>query len=150
MKATTLVLLSLFVSSAVFAGAWGDGGFENDAALDWVSECTESGDVSPVTRALNDALKAEYIEAPEGSAAIVAAEVIAAALGKPNPKLPSELRAWVKRQQAANLVQLAPLAKKALVRIQDPEVSELKQLWSEGKPNNWPAAIAELSSRLGK
>jgi len=150
MKTISLVLLTLLASSAVHAGAWGEGSFENDDALDWITECTQSKGIASVARALDAALKSEYVEAPEGSAAIVAAEVVAAALGKPSTKLPPELRAWIQRQQPDKLAQLAPTAKKVLVRIQDPNVSELKQLWSEGKQNKWPAAIAELSARLGK
>jgi hypothetical protein len=150
MKTIPLVLLTLLVSSFAHAGAWGESSFENDDALDWVAECTQSKGIAPVTRVLDKALKAEYIEAPEGSAAVVAAEVVAAALGKPSAKLPPELRAWIQRQQPDKLAQLAPIAKRVLVRIQDPKVSELQQLWSEGKQSKWPAAIAELSARLGK
>ena len=150
MKAASLVILSLLVSSTTFAGAWGTGSFENDDALDWVADCTDAKDIAPVARALSAVMKSEYIEAPDGSAAVAAAEVIAAALGKPSPNLPSELRTWTQKHLSDKLAQLAPLAKKALVRIQDSEISELKQLWSEGDSKKWAAAIAELSSRLGK
>jgi hypothetical protein len=148
MKVVPLLLLTLFASFAAQAGVWGAGSFENDYALDWAAQCAHSTDIGAVTRAFDGVLKSERIEAPEGSAAVVAAEIVAAALGKPSANLPKELRAWIQRQPQDKLSQLAPLAKKALVRIQDAKVSELQQLWSESKQNKWPAAIAELSGRL--
>jgi hypothetical protein len=150
MKTTLPLLLCLLLLSTAQAGAWGEGSFENDDALDWVARCTQSSGIALLSLTLNAIVEAEYIEAPDGSAAVAAVEVVAAALGKPSTKLPAELRAWIQRQSADKISQLAPLAKKALGRIQDPKVSELKQLWSEGKPNKWNAAIAELSARLGK
>ena len=149
----TLIALLLLISLATtaFAGAWGEGSFDNDDALDWAAQCTQSNSIEPVRLALLAVLDANnYIEAPLGSAAIAAAEVVAAALGRPSSKLPPIIQSWVHRQPIEKLSQLAPLARKALARIQNAKVSELQQLWSEGKPNNWPVVIAELESRLGK
>ena len=150
MKPPWLVSLVLLLSLEAHAGAWGEGSFENDDALDWATECSDSKDTAPVARALNAVLKSEYIEAPEASAAIAAAEVVAAAIGKPSANIPSELRGWIHRQPPQKLVQLAPLAKKALVRIQDPAVSELTQLWSEGKPNKWPVVMKAGMTRCSR
>ena len=150
MKSLTALLLSFLVAASVYAGAWGDGSFENDDALDWVAECTNAKSIEPVTLALESVLKGGYIEAPQGSAAIAAAEVVAAAIGKPSLKFPPELQAWVRRMPTKKLMQLVPTAQKALARINDKKLSELKQLWAEGKPNNWSAVILELESRLGK
>jgi hypothetical protein len=145
-----LIILSLFVATWAYAGAWGDGSFENDDALDWVAECTRSRDIIPVRRALESVLNVSYIEAPQASEAIAASEVVAASLGKPSPKLPPELKTWLRHQRLAQISQLAPLAKKALARIRDPKISELWQLWSEGKLNKWPSVISELEKRLEK
>ena len=147
---TLITLLLLFVAATAHAGAWGEGSFDNDDALDWVAQCAASNNVAPVSLALNAALDGEYIEAPTASAAIAAAETVAAAMGKPSPKLPADLQSWVSRQPAGSLAKLAPLARKALARIQDPKISELVQLWSEGKPSGWRAAIADLKARLRK
>jgi hypothetical protein len=135
-------------SSSAQAGAWGEGSFENDDALDWVGTCVRSISTSPVREALERALRGGYLEAPEGSSAVAAAEVVAAAKGRPNPKLPAELATWLKRRGPQPLSQLAPLAMRALTRIRDPKTSELRQLWDEGKPAKWLAAVAELESRL--
>ena len=62
-------------------GAWGCGSFENDDAVDWVYEFESSG-VAAVASALehvSSIAEDEYLEAPEASAAIAAAEIVAAA-----------------------------------------------------------------------
>jgi hypothetical protein len=150
MKRIAALIGGLLLTGLVHAGAWGTGSFDNDDALDWAGNCARATSVSPVVAAFEAAIRDKYVEAPEGSQAVAAAEVVAAALGKPNPKLPPELYAWVKRQSSAELAKLVPQARAALVRVLDPKASELRQLWSEGKPNKWPEAIGELQARLGK
>jgi hypothetical protein len=150
MKGIASLLASFVFAAAAQAGTWGDGSFENDDALDWVVDCTKANSIAPVRTALDAALRAKYLDASEGSAAVAAAEVVAAALGRPSPKLPSELNAWIQRQPTDQLARLAPLAQRALFRVKDPKVSELRQLWSEGKPNEWLAVIANLESRLAR
>lgn len=142
------LLLSLFLSASAVAGAWGEGSFENDDALDWTSECAHSSGAKMVHATLNSAVKAKYLEAPEASAAVAAAEVIAAAKGKPSAKLPKELEAWLGRQSKTALANLAPLARQVLKKVLDPKSSELRQLWSEGKKNHWESSITELEARL--
>lgn len=143
------LLVCVLFSASAHAGAWGEGSFENDASLDWVSECTGSAGAKLVSGTLNAALKAEYLEAPEGSAAVAAAEIVAAARGKPSPDFPKELAVWLARQPKAQLAGLAPLARQALRKVLDPKSSELQQLWAEGKKNRWELRIAELEARLG-
>jgi len=150
MKSIPFALVTLIISFHAHAGAWGEGSFDNDDALDWVTECTQSKGIGMIAKTLETALQATYIKAPDGSSAVAAAEVVAAALGRPNPAIPPELSAWIKQQPLANLAQLTPLARRALARIQDPKLSELKQLWSESTPSKWPAAIVELDARLGR
>ena len=150
MKRIATALAAISVSVSALAGAWGDGSFENDDALDWVSQCTQSACVDTISATLNNAIKAKFIEAPEGAAVVAASEVIAAASGKPSPSLPPELSSWLKKQPSAKLVELAPKARQALARVKDPKASELKQLWSEGKKNEWAKRIHELEARLAK
>ncbi len=150
MKSIFILLLTFFIAAAANAGAWGEGSFENDDALDWVAECTRSNGINAVVLTFDAALQATYIEAPEGAAAVAAAEVVAAALGKPSKDLPAGLQAWLRRQHPRQLARLAPTAKKALARVQDPKVSELRQLWSEEKSSKWTAVIAGLEARLGE
>src|SRR2546430_16610875 len=77
---SSLITWSMLTGTA-YAGAWGDGNFENDDALDWVADCVKSATPVPVSAAIDGAVRSKYIEAPEGSAAVAAAEVVAAALG---------------------------------------------------------------------
>lgn len=148
LKKICLAFALLLASIPVLAGAWGEGSFENDDALDWVAQCIAARDASAVKAALEAPLTSAYIEASDGAIAVAAAEVVAAARGKPAKSLPKDLRAWLDRQPKATIAQLAPLAMRALARIKDPKVSELRQLWSEGKPNAWPRQVADLELRL--
>lgn len=149
-KAAAVILLALLLAPLTHAGAWGEGSFENDDAADWVAECVNSNGTAQLVRAFDAVLKSDYIDSADGSAAIAAAEVVAAALGRPSAKLPPELRSWLQRQSLPAFAQLAPVASKVLVRIQDPKISELQQLWAEGDGGKWRAAVADLSARLGK
>jgi hypothetical protein len=150
MKVAAALLVALLVAPLAHAGAWGEGSFENDDALDWVAECVSSKGIAQVAQAFDAVLESDYIESPDGSAAVAAAEVVAAALGRPSTNLPLELRSWLQRQSLPALAKLASAARKVLVRIQDPKISELRQLWAEGEDGKWQAAVADLSARLGK
>lgn len=130
-------------------GTWGSGSFENDDAMDWVYELEERG-----VKALDAALSAisddeeEYVEAPDAVNAIAAAEVVAAALGKPAKDLPEEVTAWVesKPKLKPNLVTSAIAA---VERVQ--QSSELKELWDDADPKHakaWSAGVADLLKRL--
>lgn len=141
-----LVLLTL--SAAAFAGAWGEGSFENDDALDWVAECVQSEGPSAVAITLKNALKPGMIDAGDGAMAIAAAEVVAAALRRPSADLPAELRIWIARQPSAQLAALAPIARKVIDRIRSAQTSELKQLWSGDGAAKWSKKISELQTRL--
>jgi len=76
-------------------GAWGIGFFENDDAMDWAVSFRDA----PSPRLLADAFAAvigvaDYIERDAGSSALAAAEVLAAARGRPCRDLPSYLKDW--------------------------------------------------------
>jgi len=148
MQVRAAALSLMLLTSIAHAGTWGEGSFENDDALDWASECTSAKSVTPVSAALALVSRNKSIEAPDGSAAVAAAEVVAAALGRPNPKLPSQLRDWIIHQPSAQLVALAPSARMALMRVANAEISELAKLWAARQPNKWTASISELQARL--
>jgi hypothetical protein len=150
MRLVAVLGILLSVATLAHAGAWGAGSFENDDALDWVAKCIKSMTTSPVASAFDAVLRGKYVEAPDGSAAVVAAEVVAGALGRPSTKMPAELRTWIQRQPREELSRLAPVARRALARVLDPTVSELHQLWTETSPDRWRAEVADLQSRLGR
>lgn len=148
MKRLLLLLGTLLTCSICLAGAWVSGNFDNDDALDWAGQCVASKGAGVIAATLQSALQARAIEAPDGAMAIAAAEVVAAAKGKPGKALPRELRDWLDRQPKADIARLAPIARKAIVRIKDPKLSEVAQLWHESGDKRWPDMMAELEIRL--
>jgi hypothetical protein len=129
-------------------GAWGAGSFENDDAMDWVGElATESG--AAALRAAFMAVAAandDYLEGPDCSIAIAAAEAVAAARGYPSESLPEEVARWVETKPivATDLTALAMAAVDRIVRK-----SELKDLWDESdSAEAWREAMTDLRKRL--
>jgi len=130
-------------------GVWGTGPFENDDARDFTAELQADG-VWVLRGALEEVALLDpegYVAAPSSSRAIAAAEVLAAARGKPAPDLPPEVTDWLSRAPQVD-DRLVPLASRAIARILDG--SELKQQWhaSEEGPA-WESRVADLSERLG-
>lgn len=149
MKRLAVALTFALAFTGAYAGAWGDGSFDNDDAMDWVGECIQAASPGLVKSAFDRVLGPDVVEAPDASAAIAAAEVVAAALGKPSPSLPANLKAWLAGQPRAQIAAQAVLAERALTKIEDARHSELRQLWSEGKSNQWLNKVQELKSRVG-
>jgi hypothetical protein len=148
---TKLSLLSVFVSVAAsyaFAGAWGYKSFENDDALDWVSNDLKSSQQGAIQRAIGAIVRNNgYLEAPECSAAIAACEVVAAAQGRASPDLPDEVAAIAKTLTSKNTDGVRRDARAALEAIL--VKSELRSLWEESKHfKDWEKSVIDLKSRL--
>ena len=126
-------------------GAWATSAFENDDALDWVSEL-EGGTVDLV-RASLAVTNSDYLESPDGSVAIAAAEVIAAAVGNPAPSLPASVTKWVDAHGSSVAGADVVLALAALARV-TAENSELADLWAESDDHEWSQSVEDLRSRL--
>lgn len=132
-------------------GAWGSGPFDNDDACDWAFELEEGG-VKYIKATLQTVTKSkpdEYVEAPECSNAIAAAEVVAAMNGQGLKKLPEEVSDWLGSKPKLS-PELKSLALAAIDRIGSK--SELKELWDEAKPDDkkqWYASLKDLTNRLG-
>ena len=128
-------------------GAFGAGVFDNDDALDWLEELLQSGGPGLIMGALDDALAADYLETPEASAALVAAEVLAARNLRPSAALPAELRGWTERADIVLTEQLLARAQTAVARVASD--SELAELWAESDAaEEWQASLADLRERL--
>jgi hypothetical protein len=131
-------------------GAWGAGSFENDDALDWLAEFCESPDEKRIMDALSlvaNVDAAGYLEAPECSTGLAAAELVAALKGKPASNLPEEAKECLSTLKFSPKADLAPLALKTVDRIITN--SELKELWEEsGDPGEWYSALDDLRERL--
>jgi hypothetical protein len=129
-------------------GAWGHQFDENDSALDWFGDFDSAPSWGIVEAALQSAMASayEYLEVDEGSAALAAAEVVAAGLGKASPRLPDNAMAWVKRN-SDGATPLTEIAREAAIAVRDG--GELHELWHEGgEPTEWLATVDDLLSRL--
>jgi hypothetical protein len=131
-------------------GAWGADSFENDDACDWLADfCDDPNNESIVTAlsTVSEMDTADYLEAPECSIGIAAAEVVAAQKGTPNPNLDNNAKECVAKLEIEANLGLVSLALKALERIKTN--SELKELWDESEsPGEWYQAVANLEARL--
>ncbi len=67
-------------------GANGAKNFENDDASDWVYDLTESDGPELLTEAFAIVEKLDFADAPDCCIALAAAEVVAAAKGKPSQR----------------------------------------------------------------
>lgn len=126
-------------------GAWGLRFDENDDAADWIADFGDS----PDWRAIDSVFahcSGDYIEAPECSNALAAAEVVAAGLGKTSPHLDGELASWA-MSMPEEAESRRDVAVQALSRVRDD--SELKELWEEtDKFADWTASVNETLARL--
>lgn len=129
-------------------GAWGVGSFENDEALDWVAELEDQGLIA-AGAAFQDIREFadEYLEAPACSAAVAAAEVVAALRGHPAAELPENVATWIAAHPGdpgAELVLAARLAIDAVLTD-----SELAELWSGSEEGEeWRSCVLDLQRRL--
>lgn len=128
-------------------GAWADGPFDNDDALDFVDDLAEAPDWRTVVRMIDHVAKqAGYLEAPEGSIAVAAAAIVAAAVGDATI-LPDNHR-QLKAALGAPPEGAVALARAALARVVAP-ASELDELWQGGDDHDtWLTQIAALQTTL--
>jgi hypothetical protein len=133
-------------------GAWSHESFGNDDACDFAATITETDDLSAVDEILESVMQvgSGYLEAPEASQAIAAAEAVARLQGNWGLRdaYSEDLDAWVERVKIVPSKELALKAKRALERIIT-EPSELLELWQEGdESEKWVDAVRELERRL--
>lgn len=143
-------------------GAWGIGIFDNDDACDWIDELIEEDDIDficstfkKIGSGIDDTLlsrmleekKELYIEEPEGSAILAAAEIVAALNGKAGKDIPEEAIAWIEENMENSTQELLSLAKTAVKSVR--ENSELRELWEESDDmEGWLAEVEDLENRL--
>ena len=132
-------------------GAWGTGSFENDDAMDWADDFCEAPGIEIILGALTavDWETEEYVEAPQSSNAIAAAEIVAALKVAPGAALPEDVRRCADDATIVIDPDIVELALGAVSRIR--EDSELKVLWDESEyAAEWYAVVDDLESRLGR
>jgi hypothetical protein len=134
-------------------GAWGHRNFENDSALDFAAEFRAAPSEVLLLETLTIVVElgedGDYIDADEASPALAAAELVAAALGRPAADLPAGLQALVDKLDIGDDEELPELASAAVAQVL--RASELQELWAEnGEPNEWQAVQQDLLARLAE
>jgi hypothetical protein len=132
-------------------GAWGEGNFENDAALDWALDLQRSTGLSLVQQALARVLNHDgLIEVDAGCTALAAAEVVAALRGQPMEDLPEDVAQWLASSAITPKESLVEDCLDAVDKVRRDENSELRELWEEGEdpPEEWYSVLDDLTARL--
>jgi hypothetical protein len=131
-------------------GAWSTSNFDNDDALDWLDDLCESDDDSAIKAALVTVAQwpeNEFLESIDCCIALVAAEIVAAALGHPAPDVPEEAEEWLDRNSPDVGTEEVNLARAAVQRIL--ANSELKDFWkSTDSYEEWLEVVRDLENRL--
>jgi hypothetical protein len=133
-------------------GAWDHTTFGNDDACDWGGDLRSCEDTSFVEETLDTVLKSgdEFLEAPESSEAIAAAEVVARFQGHFGIRnaYTESVDKWVVAHPLTVPPGLALKAHAALDRILT-RPSELLELWEESDDfESWKDTITELKGRI--
>lgn len=135
--------------SVSWAGAWGTGSFENDSALDWVSENITSATSMNVLAHMFAFVQAnKYLDVDDCSSAIAAAEIVAAMKMNKFDKLPKDVATWAKRNKGHFNKALALEALKSVNICSDSKKSELAVLWRGAQYDEWKRTIDNIKARL--
>jgi hypothetical protein len=129
---------------------WGPGVFENDRTLGWIADLCGGDTVDPVIRTLKvvvDAPAHQCIENSIAFEALAAAEVVAAALGRPSPYyFPPEAANWLTRHQMSFGPDVIDLARRAVRRVRT--FSEATIDVSSEFAEAWLRLVIDLQERL--
>ncbi|MEZ0612113.1 DUF4259 domain-containing protein [Fibrella sp. WM1] len=144
----------MFIKRLVM-GAWGHGYFEDDSALDFMADIEDAKNPKKLIKnAFENAVKADYLEADEGNAVIVAAAYVDRQLNgtmfsKVNQDEPLAVDTFPERHSNVDFSDLKEKAVKALNRVLDDD-SELNELWAENESEYpaWRQSIEDLIERL--
>lgn len=127
----------------------GTGTFDDDDAMEWL-DGFESEGASAIETALTTVTelgREDYLEAPEASHALAAAELVAAALSGEDDRLPDNFRTKLPRYiDAINEAELTAQARKAVARVL--RSSELKETWDDAGDEEWEEGVRDLLERL--
>ena len=133
-------------------GAWSHESFGNDDACDWAAELAERDDLELIAATL-DAVVAngdKYLETPEASRAIAAAEAVARLQGHFGMRdgHSEPVDEWVGRVKLVPPEPLARTARRVLERILVAP-SELLEIWGEAEDGDaWFDAVKDLKARI--
>ena len=126
-------------------GAWGSGFFQNDDAMDFLSNLDEVDSLLPIREILDLDLD-ELLEAPDCAAALAAAEILTIVTGNADPDLTEDVLSACPRldQPEKQLIARAWVVADAIQMS-----SELKELWKESDEyTDWVHLVEGLKQRL--
>jgi hypothetical protein len=125
-------------------GAWGIHFDECDGSLDFLGEVRDSRDWSEVDMRIRDYVADGGYD--DGEEALAAAELVAAALGSPSPRLEPGLASWAAEHEPEALALRAD-AVTAVTLVRDS--SELSELWADAdEAAGWHGSVEALLVRL--
>lgn len=131
--------------------AWAPHSFGNDEALDWLDDLFDERDIYFIHNTLEIIADFPADDKPEAwdcCCALAAAEIVAAATGKPAAELPQEARDWLDAYAFEADEEAVLLARKATDRVQSD--SRLRDAWDKsGKAARWNQCVTDLRTRLG-
>jgi len=144
------VLALIFLGSAAAAGAWGVGSFENDDALEFVSEVLKERMPEPISGPFKHAHHSNgYIDATLGARILVAAEAYAAMNGKPSDDLPEEFATRFAPLPCKPDRKIIGSVENSVRMVMDVNSSELAQLWRDSPDyEKWIEGVQDLLIRL--
>lgn len=124
--------------------------FGNDEALDWLNDLFDERDIYFIHNTLEiivDSAPGDKPDSWDCCCALAAAEMVAAACGKPASTLPEEAKDWLEAYEFEADDEALELARKAVDRIE--KDSWLREAWERsGLSAQWYHAVADLKSRL--
>ncbi|HYD89437.1 MAG TPA: DUF4259 domain-containing protein [Vitreimonas sp.] len=129
-------------------GAWGSGPFDNDDAGDLLGSLVDAGNWTIAEQSFDAVLSVGegYLEAPESSAAIAAAAIVAHKFGNLAVDIDPEDAPAIAALRAPS-AELIEKARSALARIK--KQSELADLWDDaGAKDEWLATLTPIENAL--
>ncbi len=142
---------------------WGPGAFDNDDAMDWLTDAIEADSPALVREALQAAMGAQPerfqqlfgargagkpLKADTANAALAAAALVAAVHRRDTATLPYEAVAWVGQWAELGTPAMVALARAAVGRVR--LHSKLADQWAKSKDAGaWLAGLTQLQARLG-
>lgn len=127
----------------------GPGAFQNERALEWLGKLEATHDLVIFTQVFKPDPDGAFFDKDTGSEIYAAAEIVAAATGRPAEDLPARAKGWVEKHGNLDWQPLKEPARQLAHALLSPR-SELHDLWDEqGDPyESWVTRIEDLVARL--
>lgn len=128
---------------------WGIKHFENDDALDFVGDLADGQtDVKSVLKNAIESSKDEPLESPDACIVLAAAELVAAANGKPSDDLPESAQEWLAKK-GKTIQDLKALSQQVVKKVLKNSELNDPQMWRKpGTHVKWLDATKDLLDRL--